>query len=178
MKEMKLTIPVILANDVDIIQTLSLFTSIKQDFSVACFNEGKKPLNAVQLQKQVYQAIKGKVSSQLTITAMRCVAGAYASAWKQRKSRELKKAFFFKKEAAVYLIGQRGRDADFRKDGTLSIWTHVGRKHITYTIPEHYKTIFNSAKEYDSMTVIERDGQLIGKLCCTIEVPESGLQSK
>lgn len=84
-----------------------------------------------------------------------------------------KKAFFFKKEAAVYLIGQRGRDADFRKDGTLSIWTHVGRKHITYTIPEHYKTIFNSAKEYDSMTVIERDGQLIGKLCCTIEVPET-----
>ena len=43
--------------------------------------------------------------------------------------------FRFQRPRALFLVGKRGRDADFRQDGTLSIWTLAGRKHITYTVP-------------------------------------------
>jgi hypothetical protein len=36
----------------------------------------------------------------------------------------------FKRPKALFLVGERGRDADFRADGTLSIWTIAGRKRI------------------------------------------------
>jgi len=34
----------------------------------------------------------------------------------------------FERMAAMFLVGVRGRDADFRKDGTLSIWTRVSSR--------------------------------------------------
>ncbi|HEV2458604.1 MAG TPA: hypothetical protein VGS80_09580 [Ktedonobacterales bacterium] len=47
--------------------------------SAVAFNSGK-PLRAVELQRAVYEQVKGQLSSQMTITALRVVAGAYASA--------------------------------------------------------------------------------------------------
>src|SRR5207247_1407836 len=80
--------------------------------------------------------------------------------------------FLFKKANALFLVGTRGRDADFRQDGTLSIWTVAGRKHLTYTIPEDFKATFKNAKEIDSLTVLLRDGKLIGRVTLTLEVPK------
>lgn len=76
--EAVLTIPVIIDNDEDISKTVALFKSIEQSVSGVCYNGGDKPLNAVQLQRKTYQIIKGQISSQMTLTALRCVAGAYA----------------------------------------------------------------------------------------------------
>jgi hypothetical protein len=47
--------------------------------SEVAFN-GAKPLRTVELQRAVYDQVKGTLSSQMTITALRLVAGAYASA--------------------------------------------------------------------------------------------------
>jgi len=72
----------------------------------------------------------------------------------------------------LFLIGSRGRDADFRKDGTLSIWAVAGRKHLPYSLPGDYKALFEQAKEIDCLNVISRDGQLIGRVTLTLDVPE------
>src|SRR5215472_15355760 len=71
----------------------------------------------------------------------------------------------------MFLVGERGRDADFRADGTLSIWTVAGRKRITYAVPAALRPLFVSAKELDSVTVIERRGKLYGRVALTLEVP-------
>ena len=73
---------------------------------------------------------------------------------------------------ALFLVGERGRDADFRADGTLSIWTVAGRKHISYMVPKAFKATLAAAKEIDSLTVIERDGRLLGRVTLTLEAPE------
>ncbi|WP_169460854.1 hypothetical protein [Ktedonobacter racemifer] len=57
-------------------------------------------------------------------------------------------------------------------DGTLSIWTVAGRKHLTYSIPQDFKTAFEKALEIDSLTVIKRDGKLIGRVTLTLDAPE------
>ncbi len=69
-------------------------------------------------------------------------------------------------------MGKRGRDADFRKDGALSIWTLAGRKHITYSVPTAFKATLASAKEIDSLTVIERGGRMLGRVTLTLDAPE------
>jgi putative transposase len=150
---------------------------------------------AVELQRAVYHEVKGTLSSQMTITALRMVAGAYASA-KRNRARRLRaeakrKARYeakgwdykprtiaplrvcqFERRAALFLVGQRGRDADFRADGTLSIWTVGGRKHLPYSVPRALRPLFAAAKEIDSVTVIERDAKLYGRVALTLDVPE------
>jgi IS605 OrfB family transposase len=72
----------------------------------------------------------------------------------------------------LFLAGERGRDADFRADGTLSIWTVAGRKHISYQLPAALRPLFDTAKEIDSVTVIERKGRLYGRVALTLDAPE------
>jgi putative transposase len=66
----------------------------------------------------------------------------------------------------------RERDADFRKDGTLSTWIVAGRKHLTYALPEDFKAAFAQAKEIDSLTDVLPDGKLIRHVPLTLEVPD------
>jgi IS605 OrfB family transposase len=106
----------------------------------------------------------------MTISAIRLVAAAYASA--KSNKQPAKRPFLFRKARALFLIGKRGRDADFRSDGTLSIWTVGGRKHLHYTIPDDFKATFDRAVEIDSLTVIEHKGALIGRVTLTLDVPE------
>lgn len=162
------TITIILPDDADLRATLLAFRDVQQKISSVCFNDGK-PLKAVPLQRACYHEIKGSLSSQMTITALRLVAGAYASAKSNKKPAQ--KPFAFNRASAMFLVGNRGRDADFRKDGTLSIWTIAGRKRLSYTIPDDFKERFNQAVEVDSLTVIERSGKLIGRVVLTLEYP-------
>jgi IS605 OrfB family transposase len=163
------TITILIEDDTDLRNTLKGFQQIQQSLSEPCYNEGK-PLGALALQRACYHQVKGAFSSQMTISAIRLVAGAYASAKANKKP--AKRAFLFKKPRALFLIGKRGRDADFRSDGTLSLWTVAGRKHLHYTIPEDFQPLFERAIEHDSLNVIERDGKLLGRLTLTLDVPE------
>jgi putative transposase len=163
------TITILIADDPDLRATLAGFQSIQQRISPACYNDGK-PLSALGLHRVVYEDVKGTISSQMTCTAIRLVAGAYASAKANKKPAQRPVAF--KRPTALFLIGERGRDARFVGDGTLSIWTVAGRKRIAYTLPDAFKTTLAETVEIDSMTVIERDGRLLGRVVVTLRVPD------
>ena len=116
---------------------------VQNRLSPVCYNHGK-PLGALQLQREQYPAVKGVLNSQMTIMAMRLVSGAYVAARKSyqrqlaaeqnRKARYERKGWNytphvikepgicqFDRPAAMFLIGSRGQDAAFRKDGILSL---------------------------------------------------------
>jgi IS605 OrfB family transposase len=193
--ETQRTITILLPADADLRATLTAFCEVQNAVSVAAFNGGK-PLRAVELQRVVYERVKGTLSSQMTITALRLVAGAYAAAKRtsmrriqaeaKRKARYEAKGWTytprsikpvgicaFTRPAAMFLVGERGRDADFRADGTLSIWTVAGRKRITYTVPPALRPRFDAATAIDSVTVIERHGRLYGRVALTLDAPQA-----
>jgi len=163
------TFTILLPDDPDLQATLDAFQQVQHKVSPTAFNEGK-PLKAVPLQRACYHQVKGILNSQMTITALRLVAGAYASA--KRNRRPAQRPFNFNRRAAMFLVGKRGRDADFRKDGTLSIWTVAGRKRISYQVPEAFQHWLNEALEIDSITVIDRKGRLLGRVVVTLEWPD------
>lgn len=192
--EIQRTITILLPNDDDLRATLEVFRTVQNAVSEIAFNVGR-PLRAVELQRVVYEQVKGQLSSQMTITALRLVAGAYATAKRnharrvqaeaKRKARYEAKGWAYKphtikpisicrfeRPAAMFLVGERGRDADFRADGTLSIWTVTGRKRLTYTVPTALRPLFDVAREIDSVTVIERKGKLYGRVALTLDAPD------
>jgi putative transposase len=160
---------IMIADDPDLRATLAGFQGIQQRISQTCYNDGT-PLPALALHRAVYEQVKGTISSQMTCTAIRLVAGAYAAARANKKPAQ--RPFQFKRPTALFLVGERGRDARFCDDGTLSIWTVVGRKRIAYSVPDAFKATLAEAIEIDSMTVIERDGRLLGRVVVTLRVPD------
>jgi len=187
------TVTIKLPDDADLRATLAAFRDVQNAVTEDAFNGGT-PLAAVPLQRIVYGRVKGTLNSQMTITALRLVVGAYASAVKgrnrrvkaeaRRKRRHEAKGWRytpqrikplsvcrFERMTAMFLVGQRGRDADFRTDGTLSIWTVGGRKRLSYEVVPAHRPLFDAAKEIDSVTVIERGGHLYGRVALTLDVP-------
>lgn len=161
------TITIIIAPNGDLERTIEAFRGVQQALSEPCFNQGK-PLNALALQRGYYHAVRGTLNAQMTISAIRLVASAYHSASANKKP--ARRPFLFKKVRALFLVGQRGRDASFLKDGQMSIWTIAGRKRLSYTVPEDFKATFEHAKEIDSLTVLQCHGKLIGRVTLTLEV--------
>lgn len=167
--ETQRTLTILLPDDSDIHQTVLAFQQVQQELSAPCYNAGH-PLGPLALQRTCYHQIKGTLNAQMTISAMRLTAGAYASA--RSNGKPAKHPFAFRRARALFLIGKRGRDADFRADGTLSIWTVAGRKRVSYTIPDYFYPMFEAATELDSLTVTVRNGKLMGRLTVTLPVPE------
>jgi len=192
--EIKRTVTIKLPDDADLRATLTAFRDVQNAVSVDAFNDGQ-PLAAVPLQRVVYDRVKGTLNSQMTITALRLVVGAYTSALKgharrvkaeaRRKKRCASKGWRYterqikpvglcrlERMAAMFLVGVRGRDADFRNDGTFSIWTVGGRKRLSYDLVALHRALFEAAQEINSVTVIERDGHMYGRVALTLEAPE------
>lgn len=167
--EIQRTISIVVEPDTDLQNTLEAFREVQHRLSEPCYNAGK-PLSALALQRLMYHEVKGSLSAQMTISAIRTVCAAYQSAKSNKKP--VTRPFLFRRARALFLIGQRGRDADFRKDGALSIWTKAGRKHLHYFMPEDFKPLFDQAKELDCLNIILRDGKLLGRLTLTLEVSE------
>ncbi len=163
------TITVLLPDDADLRATLVAFQQVQQQISPVCYHDGE-PLGALALHRACYREVAGTLNSQMTCSAIRLTAGAYVSA--KSNGKPAQRPFLFKRIHALFLVGKRGRDADFRTDNTLSIWTLAGRKHIAYTVPNAFKTTLAHAKEIDSMNVIERNGRLLGRVTLTLEAPE------
>lgn len=163
------TITIVIAPDTDLEHTIDAFREVQHALSEPCFNDGK-PLGALALQRACYHDVKGSLSAQMTISAIRLVSAAYASATSNKKPAQ--RPFLFRKARALFLVGKRGRDADFRQDGTLSIWTVAGRKRLTYIIPQDFKAAFENAVEIDCLTVLKRNGKLIGRVTLTLNAPE------
>lgn len=167
--DIKRSATILLPDDPDLRATVAAFQRVQQELSEPCYNNGA-PLSALALHHAMYVRVAGTLNSQMTCSAIRLTAGAYASAKGNRH--EIERPFAFRRARALFLIGKRGRDADFRADGSLSLWTVAGRKHISYVVPDVFKATFAHAKEVDSLTVIERDGRLLGRVTLTLDAPE------
>lgn len=161
---------IILDDDADLRATIESSRCVRQALSPFCFNGGDN-LSAIELHRAAYHGVKGILSAQMTCSAIRSVAAAYQSA--RKNGRPAIQPFQFKRPLALFLIGKRGRDADIKSDGTISIWTVAGRKRIAFALPEAFKERFNEAVSFDSLTVIERGGRLIGRLAVTLPVPQA-----
>jgi IS605 OrfB family transposase len=159
----------LLPDDADLRATVAAFQRVQQELTEPCYHDGQ-PLSALALHHAMYAAVAGTLKSQMTCSAIRLTAGAYASA--RSNGRPADRPFRFRHARALFLVGTRGRDADFRADGTLSIWTVAGRKRISYHVPQAFQHALACAKEIDSLTVIERNGRLLGRVTIALEVPE------
>lgn len=165
------TLQIVIEKDDSLIRTLDSFTQICNNISKTAWNFGK-PLKAIDLHRKVYGDVKGRVSSQLTCTSIRLAAGAYAAA--KKNGHDLDHPFNWHRPFALFLVGKRGRDAVFTKDGLLSISTIDGRKHLKYTVPEPFKEDFCNATEIDSIIVKNPGDKLIGYVAYTVELPDAG----
>jgi IS605 OrfB family transposase len=163
------SVTILLPADPDLRATVVAFQGVQQALSDACYHHGQ-PLGALALHHAMYAHVMGTLNSQMTCSAIRLTAGAYASA--KANHHAIAKPFGFHKARALFLVGQRGRDADFRADGTLSIWTVGGRKRLPYRVPDAFKATLAAAKRIDSLTVIERNGRLLGRVTLTLEAPD------
>jgi IS605 OrfB family transposase len=160
------SIQITLEKSHDLLETIEEFNRYQKEISEDCFCEGSTK-NALSLHKSVYHTVESSLTSQLKCSAIRLVAGAYASA--KSNKRPAKRAFVFRKKKALFLIGKRGRDASFSKCGNLSISTINGRKKIGFKIPEAFQSDFSKAVTIDSLNV-GIDGR--GSLCVSLEVQE------
>jgi IS605 OrfB family transposase len=167
--DIKRSVTILLHDDRDLHETVAAFQRVQQSLAEAAYNGGK-PLSAIALHHAMYGRVIGTLSSQMTCSAIRLTAGAYASAKANRHA--LDRPFAFRRAQALFLVGARGRDADFRADGTLSIWTVAGRKRIPYSVPDAFRATLAVAKEIDSLTVIERSGRLLGRVTLTLDAPD------
>ncbi len=167
--DIKRSVTILLPDDSDLRATVAAFQRVQQDLSETAYNSGK-PLSALALHHAMYAQVVGTLNSQMTCSAIRLTAGAYASAKANRH--KIERPFAFRRARALFLVGKRGRDADFRADGDLSIWTVAGRKRLPYTVPDAFQATLTVAKEIDSLTVFERDGCLLGRVTLTLDAPE------
>jgi len=165
------TAQIVIEPDEDVKATLNAFRDICNQVSPVCWNDGKPITKPLPLHKATYPSVKGRLSSQLTCTAIRLVASRYVSA--KSNKHKLKKPIQFRQPFALFLVGKRGRDADFKKDATLSIWTVVGRKRLSYSVPNYFKPMLEKATEIESITVKVRGEKLIGYVALSIEVPDA-----
>lgn len=167
--DIKRSVTILLPDDDDLRATVAAFQGVQQALSEPCYNGGE-PLGALALHRACYRQVLGPLSSQMTCSAIRLTAAAYAGA--KSNSKPARRPFAFRRARALFLVGTRGRDADFRADGRLSIWTVAGRKRLAYAVPKAFRETLAAAKEIDSLSVVERDGRLLGRVTLTLEAPE------
>jgi len=163
------TLQIVIERDESLVETLDSFVQICNRISETAWNSGV-PLKALDLHRSVYHDVKGTVSSQLTCTSIRLTAGAYAAA--KTNGHGIDRPFSWTQPFALFLVGKRGRDASFRKDGLLSISTICGRKHLRYTVPTAFRGVFDNAVEIDSIVVKDVGDKLIGHVAYSIELPD------
>lgn len=185
------TIPVLVAQDPDLIETVLRYTWARNIASEYCFNGGGRPLSRGALQESAYREIREAtgLSAQMACSVCRSVAAAYIVREKRIRKRDReraralkagkkpprsleRRAIVFDRPVALFLVGPQSRDAGFRQDGTVSISTAVGRKHLAYSVPDAFRERFSDAVSLDSLTLRVIDGRLRGHLALTLEAPE------
>src|SRR5437879_13149748 len=72
-------VTILLPYDPDLRATLDAFQAVQRMLSPLVFNDGN-PLTPLATQRAHYHAVKGRICSQMTISAIRCVCAAYLSA--------------------------------------------------------------------------------------------------
>jgi putative transposase len=159
---------IVLPDDADLRAEVAAFQCVQQALSAPWYHDGE-PLSALALHHARYRHVLGPLSSQMTCSALRLTAGAYASA--RSNGKPAQRPCACRRARALLLVGKRGRDADLRADGTLSIWTGAGRKRSTSAVPAACAAPLAGAQASDSLTVIARGGRLLGRITLTRHAP-------
>ncbi len=73
------TITILLPADDDLRATVAAFQRVQQQLTTHCYHDGE-PLGALTLHRACYRDVAGTLNSQITCSAIRLTAGAYASA--------------------------------------------------------------------------------------------------
>ena len=154
----------IVAPDADLLALVDEYNRFQRAISETAFSKGER-MSAVDLHHLVYYAVPAALPSQMKCSAIRNVAGAYASA--RRNHKPAAHAFDFKSKSALFL---ENKDFSFTKDGKLSISTAAGRKRLTFRVPDYAKSDFDNAVSKDCI-VVAGAGRIT--LCVTLEVPEA-----
>lgn len=165
----KRSIPIIINADESVYKTLVAYRDVMNRLSGICFNGGKF-LRKVPLHNAGYHKCKGVVSSQMVCFAERKVAGFYTATIKNK--RRPSKPVVFVSPRADFLIRDKGSDASFPMDGSLSLWTVDGRKRYSYTVPKAFQNAFQDALKKDSLCIYYKDGKMQASLCVSLEAPE------
>ncbi|WP_040442160.1 hypothetical protein [Ktedonobacter racemifer] len=98
------TVPIVIEPDSDLEHTIDGFREVQHALSEPCFNGGK-PLGALALQRACYHQVKGSLSAQMTISAIRLVSAAYASGTSNKKPAQ--RPFLFKKARPCVVPGRK-----------------------------------------------------------------------
>ncbi len=69
------TVTILIEPDPDLTRTLEVFRAVQAELSPIAFNNGN-PLGPIALQRTAYHTVKGRLNSQMTISAIRAVAAA------------------------------------------------------------------------------------------------------
>src|SRR5258708_19186750 len=100
--DIKRSVTILLPDDDDLRATVAAFQRVQQNLSEPAYNSGK-PLNALALHRAMYPQVSGVLSSQLTCSAIRLTAGAYARAQSNRTPATHHLAF--RPPRALFLVG-------------------------------------------------------------------------
>lgn len=169
LKFMQRTVRIAISSSKDLKDTLEAFRSVQQDVSNIYFEAGRR-LSAVDLHHLSYGRVQGRLRSQMVCTAIRTVASAYSKAY--RDGKPPKKPVVFSRKSAIFLIGKAKRDAGFKKDGSLSLWTVNGRKSVDHSVPDIFKPMMDAADEIVSLGLIEEGGKIRGTLTILLSDPK------
>ncbi len=90
--DIKRSVTILLPDDADLRETVVAFQRVQQRLSEPCYNDGK-PLGALALHRAQYTQVAGTLNSQMTCSAIRLTAGAYASAKANRHAIDKPLAF-------------------------------------------------------------------------------------
>ena len=167
--DIKRSVTILLPDDADLRMTVAAFQRVQQALSEPAYNAGE-PLGALALHRAHVCAGRWHAQQPDDLLGDPPHGGRLCQRQEQPPTRSAPVPV--QRARALFLVGKRGRDADFRADGTLSIWTVAGRKRLSYGVPKAFKKTLVAAKEIDSLTVIERDGRLLGRVTLTLDAPE------
>jgi hypothetical protein len=159
-------IPLRIEEDTDLRATVESFRLIQQRVSDLAFARGGN-LSAIDLHQLSYAHVKGQLKSQLTCTAIRLVAGEYASA--RRRHKRLTSPVQFNAPRALFLIGNAKRDASAPKVGEIKVWTTAGRKSIRCSVPAQFESSLKDVKSFDALAVSIKRGRLVATLSVTMK---------
>lgn len=157
------TITLVVPEIKSVLDLVSEYNRFQQEISVTAYNGGKH-LTAVDLHHAVYRAVPTALPSQMKCSAIRNVAGAYASA--KRNRHPATHPFMFKRKAALFLFN---KDFSFTGSGLLSIAAGNGRQKMVFHVPRYAQEDFKSAVSYDCI-VVTGTGKVT--LCLTLDAPD------
>jgi putative transposase len=163
----KRTVPVLLPEDKDLVNTMQLFREIANEASRMVFPARAQLTNYPTVRKYCYSVLRQRyptVNSRVLEFALKVVSNAYSG----KNGRRLKKPPEFKKDFVLF------DKRLFKFDGqTLRIWTVAGRKDFPFFLVPSRRFLdwWGKKTDIDSITLKKCGDNIIAHVCLTVPEP-------